>query len=519
MTGIMNTEKNGHTITWFVENYSYCWHKNRELLYSPYFTADGLEGTAWLLRLYPRGDREKVKGYISLRLYRSSDDDGPENFPLTYEMSILAADGSTLVSTELRYTFKRGISYGLMRFLQIDEVLLRRKSDYLPQDILTVRCKLWKSEGNLQQVTQISARTRIGIEKISFLHVTDGFSTLEPNQKQTVQIRSPPKEEYILSSSMYISDCSCCDGKIMVEITSSNSKQILSKCKLYLLDASGTVIKCGEADNRYDAERKGIQKLPLSLTRQLILSRKSDYLPDDKLSLICDCIFSSGVEYEKIERIWHEIPPAALNQVYNNDKNEDNTYNAAEKLSACPSALDDLKSVYNNRLLTDVELKTKTKSFPAHKIVLCGRSPIFKAMMTNDMKERNTDCIQIDDLEDDIVQQFLSFLYSDNLENLQWESAIKLYYASDKYEVEKLKVICSSFLVDNLSTSTAGELLLLADTHSDTDLKKAVEDFIFKHEEQVFSSHEWENLIETNAELVSKTMLLKYKSKMSVSQQ
>ncbi|GBN63492.1 hypothetical protein AVEN_10824-1 [Araneus ventricosus] len=143
-------------------------------------------------------------------------------------------------------------------------------------------------------------------------------------------------------------------------------------------------------------------------------------------------------------------------------------------------------------------------------MVLCARSPVFKLMMTNDMKEKNTGCIQIDDLENDIVQQLLLFLYSDHLVNLEWESAIKLYYASDKYEVENLKVLCSAFLIDNLSTSTASELLLLADTHNDSDLMKAVEDFIFKHENQVFGSKEWRNLIETNPLLVSKTMCLKY---------
>ncbi|GBN85799.1 hypothetical protein AVEN_213522-1 [Araneus ventricosus] len=133
--------------------------------------------------LYLREDGEEVKGYISLYLHRSPEDDGPENFPLKYEMSILAADGSTLVSTEFKYTFKRGILYGLMRFVQIDEVFKRRRADYLQQDILTVRCKLWKSEGNLQQATQISARTRIRIEKISFLHVTD--SSAHSNQTKS----------------------------------------------------------------------------------------------------------------------------------------------------------------------------------------------------------------------------------------------------------------------------------------------------------------------------------------------
>ncbi|GBO33120.1 Speckle-type POZ protein B [Araneus ventricosus] len=168
-----------------------------------------------------------------------------------------------------------------------------------------------------------------------------------------------------------------------------------------------------------------------------------------------------------------------------------------------------MKSLYLNQFLTDVELKTK--SFPANKIVLCGRSPVFKAMLTNDMKETNTDCIQVDDLGDDVVEQLLFFLYSDTVETLQWEIASQLYYAADKYEVCKLKEVCSSFLVENLTPTNAGELLLLADTHSDGELKKSVEDFILEHEEQVFGSDEWEMLMETNPLLFMKAMHLKYK--------
>ncbi|XP_055944422.1 speckle-type POZ protein B-like [Argiope bruennichi] len=212
------------------------------------------------------------------------------------------------------------------------------------------------------------------------------------------------------------------------------------------------------------------------------------------------------MEHSWIESITRD---AALNQV-NGDYLKSDLSNPVTELWVHPSAMDDLKTIYNNQILTDVELKTKTKSFPAHKIILCARSPVFKAMMTNNMKEKNTDYVHIDDLEDDTVQQLLLFFYSDKLTNLQWESVIKLYYAADKYRIEKLKSLCSFFLIDNLDTSTASELLLLADTHNDSSLQKVTENFILDHEEEVFDSQEWGKLIETNPQLVIKMMHLKY---------
>ncbi|GBO31830.1 Speckle-type POZ protein [Araneus ventricosus] len=504
----MNNETKDYTFLWLIENYSYCWHQNGERLISPEFTADGFQGTAWCLQLYPRGQTDEYKGSISIFLHRSKVDYGPVEFPLKFEISVLAADGSSLCSKEFQHIFRMGKGYGNAAFLDMNEVLLQRNTEYLPRDNFSVQCKVWKGEGNKQPATQISARTRIGIEHLYFLHVIEGFSTIKPHEKKTISIRSPSKKRLTLSSSLYFSDDSCCDGKIRVEVALSGTNQILAKCKLSLLEASGKKYECCKTDNRFDATRKNIRKMTLCLTKQAILNRKGEYLPDDKLTLSFECSFSSGVEYEKIESTQYEKPFVTLNQISNSDKNK---VIYAEKLSDCPSALDDLKSSYNYQFFTDVELKTKTKSFPAHKIVLCSRSPVFKATMTNDMKEKNSNFIQVDDLEDDVVEQLLLFMYTDDLENLEWESAIKLYYAGDKYAIERLKLLCSSFLVQNLTTSAASELLLLADTHNDSFLKKVVEDFIFENSEDVFRSDEWENLAEENPRLVSKIMLMRYK--------
>ncbi|GBM88657.1 Speckle-type POZ protein [Araneus ventricosus] len=302
---------------------------------------------------------------------------------------------------------------------------------------------------------------------------------------------------------------------IMIEIVLSDTNQILCECEFSLLDQSGNVIECGGTDNRYYAARKSIHTLPLSLTREAVFSRRSEYLPDDKLSLICECTFSPGIEFQTTVETLNEIPLALIKQK-NNYIYRNIIYKAEEKLFTYPNGLEDIKPLYMNQCLTDVEVRTETKSFPAHKTVLCARSPVFKAMMTNDMKEKKTNCIHVDDLENDIVQQLLLFLYSDNIENLQWESATQLYYAANKYQIGKLKDVCSSFLVENLTPTNVVELLLLAVTHSDNDLKKLVEDFILEHEEKIFVSNEWEMLMETNPLLVMRTMQLKYKRKSEV---
>ncbi|GBN88592.1 Speckle-type POZ protein [Araneus ventricosus] len=494
----MNRGRNEYTIFWCIENYSHCWHKNGEELLSPLFTADGLEGTAWNLLLYPRGKSNEDQGFISLFLMRSAKDDGPESASVKYKLSVLAAVGSTISSSKQDNTFERKVGRGREKFMRLDEMHY-----HLPQDILTVCCKIWKGEGNIHKVAPICARTRIGIEKISFLHVVENFSSLEPNQKHTIKIRSHSQNECFALSSLYFIQDLWCTGMMIVKITPSDRNHILSKRKISLL-GSENVITCGKIDNRFDVVRSDIRKVPLSLTRQEILNKKSEYLLDDKLFLQCQIIFSTGLEFQKIEATQHKICAASL-------RLHKKIYKTAENMSGYRSIAEAMKALYVNQSLTDVELKTKTKSFPAHKIVLCARSPVFKAMMSSDVKERSSNCIQVDDLGDDVVEKLLFFLYSDTIENLQWEIASQLYYAADKYQVEKLKEVCSSFLVENLTPTKAGELLLLADTHSDSGLKEVVEIFILEHEEEVFGSDEWEMLSGTHPLLAVKTMHLKYK--------
>ncbi|GBN74158.1 hypothetical protein AVEN_117695-1 [Araneus ventricosus] len=248
----MNNERSKYFFFWFIENYSYCWHKNREKLTSPNFTIDELEGRIWKLHLYQRGDNDEDEGHISLYLVRSEQDDGPENVSIKFKLLFLAADGSAICSGETEYEFKRGKGYGYRKFLKMDEILLRRNSNYLPEDILAVRCKIWKGEGKLQNIGQSSAGSRIRAEKNSFLLIVDKFSTRQSNAKQTIKIPSHLKNGRFITCSLYLTE----EKMIMIEMVLADTKEILCKCEFSLLDQSGNVIECGGTDNRYDAAKK-----------------------------------------------------------------------------------------------------------------------------------------------------------------------------------------------------------------------------------------------------------------------
>ncbi|GBN80281.1 TD and POZ domain-containing protein 4 [Araneus ventricosus] len=151
---------------------------------------------------------------------------------------------------------------------------------------------------------------------------------------------------------------------------------------------------------------------------------------------------------------------------------------------------------------------------PAHTFILGARSPVFKSMFSNDMKEKINGCVDIEDLNDDTVLRLLRYIYSAEVEELEWVSAIELYVAADKYQILSLKDVCSSHLKNSLCVDNACEALILADRHQDEDLKGFVQDFILRHGEDIINSGDWEQLAEINLKLAYETMRLKYKEKL-----
>ncbi|GIY28836.1 hypothetical protein CEXT_129561 [Caerostris extrusa] len=80
-------------------------------------------------------------------------------------------------------------------------------------------------------------------------------------------------------------------------------------------------------------------------------------------SVLCECTFSTGVVVQEIEaaRYGHKdsIPGQPL-------------ANLANELSVLKK---NLRSSLEEGFMSDVKLKAKTCSFPAHKVILSARSP------------------------------------------------------------------------------------------------------------------------------------------------
>ncbi|GIY83997.1 speckle-type POZ protein B [Caerostris extrusa] len=98
-----------------------------------------------------------------------------------------------------------------------------------------------------------------------------------------------------------------------------------------------------------------------------------------------------------------------------------------------------------DQILCDVQLRTNTDIFPCHRSILSARSAVFRTMFSTDMAEKNSDYVDVPDLDDDTVHQMLLYLYTDTMKELDWDSACHLYEVSDKYQLLDLKNKCLIF--------------------------------------------------------------------------
>lgn len=134
----------------------------------------------------------------------------------------------------------------------------------------------------------------------------------------------------------------------------------------------------------------------------------------------------------------------------------------------------------------DVTFSVGDQLFPAHRSMLAARSMVFKAELFGQMKEKDTSCIKIDDMDPGIFEALLYFIYTDSLPddcNADNENATMqhLLVAADRYGLDRLRLMCEEKLCESIGVQTVATTLALAEQHHCAQLKDACLGFIASH--------------------------------------
>ncbi|XP_035231697.1 TD and POZ domain-containing protein 4-like [Stegodyphus dumicola] len=161
----------------------------------------------------------------------------------------------------------------------------------------------------------------------------------------------------------------------------------------------------------------------------------------------------------------------------------------------------DMQTMYEKKDLSDFILKCDTTEFQVHKCVLSARSPIFASMFQHPVTENRENRVTITDIDACVLQQLLMFVYTGRTNALSYSMARDLYSAADKYAILELKEMCRQFMTSSLTTSTAVEILILADMHNDALLKSTAVNFISTNFEDFDTTKAWLSLLQEHPSL------------------
>ena len=153
----------------------------------------------------------------------------------------------------------------------------------------------------------------------------------------------------------------------------------------------------------------------------------------------------------------------------------------------------DFENLFTSQTGSDVCFIIAGQEIKAHKIILSARSPVFAAMFNSDMKEKSMDRIDIKDIDADIFNALLRFIYTDRVE-LTETNVGALLAVANQYLLPFLKSNCEEFIVQRLSTENCVEMLTLADLHNAMQLKRMATKYFRSRQAIVRKTEGWKNL-------------------------
>ncbi|CAN6200837.1 unnamed protein product [Urochloa humidicola] len=195
--------------------------------------------------------------------------------------------------------------------------------------------------------------------------------------------------------------------------------------------------------------------------------------------------------------------------------------------AAAAAPLSDLRrhlgELWRSQMGSDVTFLVSGEHIAAHRYVLAARSPVFKAQLFGDMKEKAaSQSVVIEDMEPEVFRALMQFIYTDTspeLEEGQEEDAKTamaqhLLAAADRYGMERLKVICEEKMCAGISVGTVATALALVEQHGCSKLKARCMEFMVAtpaNLREIVATDGYKHLMESCPSVLSDLLVARYK--------
>ncbi|XP_057325639.1 TD and POZ domain-containing protein 1-like [Microplitis mediator] len=180
-------------------------------------------------------------------------------------------------------------------------------------------------------------------------------------------------------------------------------------------------------------------------------------------------------------------------------------YGFVDELNS-PNLYKNTQHYLNNSKFSDIVIKVKDEEFKAHKIILASQSPVFKKILTTDMKESRENCINLPNLDAEVAHELLYFLYHGKVVKAHDDDdlALQLFETAGMYQIEKLKDICAVILSNKLTVTNVVMLLEIGGIHNSFILKERAISFIMINRDDIIPLDDFKRLCIRNSKLTCK---------------
>ncbi|KAK5980828.1 Protein maternal effect lethal 26 [Trichostrongylus colubriformis] len=181
------------------------------------------------------------------------------------------------------------------------------------------------------------------------------------------------------------------------------------------------------------------------------------------------------------------------------------TTEPAKKSNYEQRLVEDYQRLFRDDLLKDFTIRVGGKEIRAHRAILAARSPVFQAMLMNELtSETKRGVLEISDLDYDVVYEMVHYIYCGRCRKEISDIAADLLMAADKYGIVELKDRCEEVLLENLTEENACQLLILGDLYSAEQLQERAVEFILRCPKYITSMPGWNDMLKQHPHLVTR---------------
>ncbi|KAG8195922.1 hypothetical protein JTE90_001156 [Oedothorax gibbosus] len=487
-------------------------HQRGKYLKSANFTTHIFDGVYFHLKLYPRGVVESEDD-LSCFLQRSKIGASPIQVGFSLTLQAVESFYDKEFSNE-SVEFANSTAWGFNSANGL-ELIHKDKCTYLPKDVLTLHCVLW-SPGNKAIVPKLmnwnaespcnykfSSRTQIQVNKrcmtwpiAKVQQLRASFGKVYCLIEQALQ--NTPKFELSFSFS---EDSNCEHAQIIITQCSRTNHAsvedcIFVKCNIIVMSNCEEIYQLSQEDTcLFEPNAPKAWHFPNFIATAELEAGKHIHM-DDTLYLLCEFSFS----FQNSEVSHTELP------------------SYSESVFRLPEALQtsnlsrSIKKFYTDATFCNVTVKVENHTFPAQKLILCAQSPVFHAMFTNDTKEKNTNVVEIEDIDDQTMKIMLEYLHTDAIvdedlvlctpDDISW-----LYLAANKYQISHLKQYCIQRLLSIMAVDNIDDILTFADRYQEHFLMSYAQYFLKTCGIEIFQTETWYSFLHENPSLCGKIMI------------